>query len=122
MHVPGQKILNPARRHKYGVAAPERRTSRDGILFASRAEMLRYEELRLLQRGGEIDHLELQPRFPLVVCGQKIGTYVADFRYRDRRTGVQIIEDVKGVRTSVFALKAKLVKALYGITIAEVWV
>lgn len=106
------------RRHKYGVAAPERRTA-DGILFASRAEMRRYEELRLLERGGEIDHLELQPRFPLVVNGVTVGTYVADFRYRDGRTGLVCVTDVKGVRTPLFRLKVKLVKALYGIDVIE---
>lgn len=91
----------------------------DGIRFASRAEANRYGELKMLARAGEITDLELQPRFPLVVNGVKVGTYVADFRYRDRG-GATVTEDVKGVRTAVYRIKARLVTALYGFEIAEV--
>lgn len=82
----------------------------NGIRFASRREANRYSELRLLERCGAISHLELQPRFPLIVNGQVVCTYVGDFRYLEN--GKSITEDVKGFRTSEYKLKRKLLLAL----------
>lgn len=92
----------------------------DGLRFASKREAKRYNELKLMERGGEIVALEIQPKFPLIVNKQKLGNYFGDFQYRDTATGDLIVEDVKGVRTPVFRLKAKLVRALYGVEIVEV--
>lgn len=113
-----------ARRSKYG-AVP---TTVDGIRFASKLEAKRYGELRLMERAGEIENLKLQPKFPIVVCGVKIGSYIADFSYDDRQKvgpqgqrGCRVVEDVKGVRTAIFIMKKKLVEALYpGTVIVEV--
>ena len=102
--------------HKYH-AIP---TVLDGVRFASQAEARRYRELTLLQAAGEIDRLECQPRFPLVVNGVKVGEYRGDFRYTETATGRVVTEDVKGVRTQVYTLKKRLVEALYGVKIAEV--
>jgi hypothetical protein len=55
----------------------------DGIRFASKKEARRYTELKLLERAGEITCLELQPKFPCVVNGKKVCTYIADFAYLD---------------------------------------
>jgi hypothetical protein len=57
-----------------------------------------------------------------MVNGEKIGRYVADFRYVDTATGVVTVEDVKSgpTKTPVYRLKRKLVKALYDIDITEV--
>ncbi len=96
------------------------KTLYNGIQFDSRKEATRYQELTLLERAGMICNLELQPRYNLVVNGQKLGFYKADFRYKVRATGEVIVEDVKGVRTAVYMLKKKLVKALYGIEIIEI--
>ncbi|CAB4180346.1 Protein of unknown function DUF1064 [uncultured Caudovirales phage] len=93
------------------------RTLVGGIMFASKAEAARYSELLLLERAGAISGIECHPRFALVVNGCKIATYVADFRYLDKRTGLAVVEDVKGVQTAVFKLKYKLVRALHGIDI-----
>lgn len=101
-------------RSKYG-AKP---TEVDGIRFASKGEARRYQDLCLMQRAGAISRLTLQPRFPLVVEGVKVGTYVGDFRYE--QDGKVVIEDFKGVRTPVYRLKAKLMRALYAIEIHEV--
>lgn len=102
--------------HKYH-AIP---TEVDGVKFASRMEARRYRELLLLQRGGMIRQLTLHPRFPLVVNGIKVGTYVGDFEYLDVLSGLRTVEDAKGVVTPVYRLKRKLVQALYGIEIKEV--
>lgn len=92
----------------------------DNITFDSKAEATRYSHLKLRERIGEITDLELQVRFPLVVNGTKVTTYVADFRYREAATGAVIVEDVKGVRTPVYRLKKKLMKAVHGIDVSEI--
>lgn len=102
-------------KHKFNA----KKTVLDGITFDSKAEAKRYGELKLLEKRGEITDLELQPRYDLAVEGVKLGFYKGDFRYRDR-AGALHVEDVKGVRTPLYALKAKLVKALHGIEIEEI--
>ncbi len=95
------------------------KTEVDGITFDSKREAARYMELVLLERAGEISHLELQPSFVCMVNGHKICTYKADFRYFS--ASKSIVEDVKGVKTPVYRLKKKLVEALYpGVKIQEV--
>jgi hypothetical protein len=90
----------------------------DGHRFASKRESAHYCLLRVRVAAGEITELVLQPRFPLVVEGVKVGEYRGDFSYVER--GVFVLVDVKGVRTPVYRLKKKLVKALYGLDIQEV--
>ena len=95
-----------------------RRTQVDGHWFDSAKEAARYRALRLLEQAGAIHDLELQPAYPMRVNGRLICTYRADFRYvEDGR--VLIVEDVKGVKTPVYRLKAKLLQALYGIEVRE---
>jgi hypothetical protein len=99
---------------KYGA----KKTEVDGILFASKLEANRYCELRLLERAGEIEGLELQPVYELQpafrdATGTKHRaiTYVADFRYREQ--GKVVTEDSKGVLTKEFRLKQKLLLFRY---------
>ena len=118
------KGVRVMRRHKYGVSPKEQRTV-DGIVFDSKAEMKRYNELKLMERNGDIRDLRLQPQFDCVVNGIKVCFYKADFWYWDcRKPEGIIVEDVKGCRKgaaySMFRLKAKLVEALHGIEITEV--
>lgn len=112
-------------RSKYGA----KRTTVDGITFASKAEARHYAELKLREKAGEIKDLELQPKFPLMVPRrghggpwdrEVVGHYIADFRYREGPTGVLRVVDVKGMKTPVYRLKKKMVEAIYGITITEV--
>lgn len=111
-------------RSKYGAV----KTTIDGIVFASKKEAARYQELRLLEKAGEIRELELQPRFPLLVPSrgrggpwdrEHIGDYVADFRYREGPRGLLRIEDVKGMKTPLYRWKKKHVEAQYGVVIRE---
>lgn len=111
--------------HKYRAKA----TIVDGIRFASKKEARRYQELRLLEKAGEIRELQLQPEFDLLAPGRcdgslhrgvKVGKYVADFRYRAGRNGLLVIEDVKGFKTPLYRWKKKHVEAQYGIEIREV--
>ena len=94
------------------------RTQVDGITFASKKEAMRYKELKFLREQKRISDLVLQPKFPIQVNGKKICTYIADFIYNE--DGIQVVEDVKGVKTSVYRIKKKLTEAIYNITIKEV--
>jgi hypothetical protein len=91
-------------------------TEIDGVRFASKKEARRYQDLKLLERAGEIANLVRQPRYPLTVNGLHVCTYVADAQYDEVKSGRTVTEDVKGgsVRTKDFIIKAKLFQALYG--------
>ena len=97
-------------RHKYG-AKP---TTVDGIRFHSMKEARRYQELKLLERAGEIQNLSLQPEFPLHAPDQEkpVGRYIADFEYLER--GKTVTEDVKGYDTAFAKWKRKHLKMQYG--------
>lgn len=92
----------------------------DGIRFASKAEAARDAELQLLERAGKICELKRQPKFPLVVNGKKVCTYIGDWQYREVEewrgrpfpTPI-IVEDRKGVLTPAFKIKWALAKALH---------
>lgn len=96
-----------------------------GIMFASKKEANRYEQLRLMEIGGVVKNIKIQVRYRLEVNGIHICDYIADFVYLDKLQKsesdpwVEVVEDTKGVRTAVYKLKKKLMLALYGITIRE---
>lgn len=94
------------------------RTEVDGITFDSKAEARRYSELKLLEKAGQIVGLNLQPSFPIIVNDVKICTYRADFGY-GLPNGSLVVEDVKGMKTPAYRLKAKLMKAVHGVEILE---
>ena len=92
-------------------------TTVDGVRFASKKEARRYQELKLLLKEGKISSLELQVPFKLEVYGFLICKYVADFTYYEDRK--YVVEDVKGMRTREYKLKAKLMFAVHGLSIRE---
>jgi len=87
------------------------------ITFDSKKEARRYVQLKILVKAGVISELKLQPRFDLIINDCKCGFYKADFDYIEN--GKRVIEDVKGMKTPVYNLKKKLIKAIYGIDIFE---
>ena len=91
----------------------------DGKKFDSKAEGARYVQLKRMVNAGLITDLQCQPAFDLVVNGQKITRYTADFEYRDGESR-RVVEDVKGVRTRDYVLRRKLMKAVLGITVQEI--
>ncbi|QCP82397.1 DUF1064 domain-containing protein [Alcaligenes faecalis] len=108
---------------KYG----NRKVTLDGYTFDSKREAMRYSQLQLLQRAGQITGLELQPRFELIPKqrrddgkAERACEYVADFRYTDTATGQQVIEDAKGMRTRDYVMKRKLMLQVHGISVREV--
>lgn len=109
------------RRRKYGNRVT---FSADGRKFDSLKECKRYEDLKLLERAGEIQGLELQPAYAFEICGEPVIfdsgrqlTYRADFRYKVN--GQVIVEDTKGFKTDVYKIKRALMKAIYGIEVRE---
>ena len=89
----------------------------EDYVFDSIQESIRYKELKLLLRAGQISNLELQPHFVLQDSFKKNGKtyrkieYIADFKYIEN--GKTIVEDVKGMQTDVFKLKHKLFEKKY---------
>lgn len=112
------------------------RTS-DGIVHDSKKEAIRWVELKLMERAGEITELERQKEFLLVppqyeeiTTGkgakklkkklvERSVVYRADFVYHDKNGDI-VVEDVKGVRTRDYILKRKLMLYVCGVRIKEV--
>ena len=85
--------------------------------FDSKKEFQRYQELVILEKLGQIQHLETQVGFPLRVNDVLIGHYVCDYLYWEN--GKKVVEDCKGVKTPIYRIKCKLMNAIYDITIRE---
>ena len=103
-------------RAKYG----NKKTVVDNIKFDSKWESQRYLYLKSLEKAARVKNLTLQPKFLIIVNGQKICTYIADFEYDKEHANGQwehIVEDAKGVETPEFKLKKKLLKAVHNIEI-----
>ena len=110
-------------RSKYG----SRKTVVDGIVFDSMREALRYRELSLMQKAGEISDLKLQEKYEIIPAQrdengkviERAAYYIADFVYRDKN-GRTVVEDAKGYRTPEYVLKRKEMLRTHKIRIREV--
>lgn len=109
----------------------------DGLVFDSKREAKRWKELRLLERAGAIRELERQTKFVLIPAQREPDTvgprggkvrgkllerevaYIADFTYLDN-TDQLVVEDTKGMRTTDYILKRKMMLYFHGIRIREV--
>jgi len=130
----GKQLEQETKKGRYGNV---RKPVHDGIRFDSKREFLRYMDLKLREKAGEIKDLRVHPKYPITIGGVPIMvalnqhkpwgrhlTYEADFEYWElssNRTWVSVIEDVKmqsGHRTDVYRLKRALMKAM-GHTIEE---
>jgi hypothetical protein len=98
-----------------------KRVTVDGITFDSVKEASRYQELRMLERAGEITGLVRQQKIELIPKTKlyRACYYVCDFIYFDKLENKTIYEDVKGVRTKEYLLKRKLLYWRHGIEIKE---
>ena len=105
------------KQNKYG----NEKTVVDGITFASRKEASRYQELKMLEKAGEIVGLVRQQRIELIPKTKlyKAVYYVPDFIYFDKRSRKTVYEDCKGYSTEVYKLKKKLLYWRHGIEITE---
>ncbi len=109
---------------KYGVAPKAARTL-DGVVFASKAEMLRWSQLKLLEHAGEITELRRQVAYPLVlpngvpiIVGKRNARYTPDFIYVENKR--HVIEDVKGLMTEAAKLRIAVFEAIYGVKVSIV--
>lgn len=86
--------------------------------FDSKGEYKHYLRLLSMAQAGEITNLKRQVRFDFVVNGVKIGWYTADFTFTDK-SGKECVQDFKGGYRlpADFALRKKLVKALYNLEV-----
>lgn len=93
------------------------KTTIGGEKFDSKREALRHIVLKDMEKHGEIFNVKRQPRYSLIVNDVKICTYVGDWRYfvkaRGFPSGMEVVEDSKGVQTRDFRIKWKLCQALY---------
>ena len=117
---------------KYG----NKKIELDGTIFDSKKEAKRYLELRLLEKAGEIQDLQMQVKFELIptqrepdTVGKRGGihkgkviehscNYIADFVYK--QNGEVVVEDTKGFRTTDYVIKRKLMLYVHKIKIKEV--
>lgn len=91
--------------------------SKNRQYFMSKAEFERGMMLLTLQHAGTISRLRFQPRYDLVVNGQKVAAYVADAEYYEG--GTLVVEDSKPEKfmDNSALLKIKLFEALYGVQV-----
>lgn len=93
----------------------------EGERFDSIREALRWQELRMMEKAGEISGIERQVTYELIPKqpGERAVKYIADFRYKDRN-GLTVVEDAKGMKTKDYIIKRKLLLYMHGIKIVEV--
>jgi hypothetical protein len=114
-----------------------RKTVINGIVYDSKKEGRRHNELLILQKEGLITDLKTQVPFILIPCqrepsiigkrgGVKKGKvlerevkYIADFVYFDKDTNEIVVEDTKGFKTKDYIIKRKLMLYIHGIKIRE---
>lgn len=127
-----------AYRRKSGTKYNNKKVEIDGIIFDSKREAERYQELSLLEKAGVIKNLQRQVKYILIpaqrepdIIGKRGGikpgkviekecSYVADFVYFDNEKQENIVEDTKGFRTKDYTIKRKLMLYVHGIRINEI--
>ena len=117
---------------KYG----SKKVTYDGMVFDSKGELQRYQDLKILEKCGIIQNLRRQVKFVLIptqrepdIIGKRGGvkqgkviekecSYTADFVYEEN--GQLVVEDYKGYKTEAYKIKKKLMLYMHGIRIKEV--
>lgn len=107
------------------------------MIFDSKKEYRRYLELKAMEEAEVISELKRQVKYVLIpaqrepdTVGKRGGkikgklierecSYIADFVYKDSQ-GNTIVEDTKGMRTTEYVIKRKLMLYLKNIKIKEV--
>ena len=107
------------------------------MVFDSKKEYRRYLELKAMEEAEQISDLRRQVKYVLIpaqrepdTIGKRGGkikgklierecSYIADFVYKDNQ-GNTIVEDTKGMRTTEYVIKRKLMLYLKNIRIKEV--
>lgn len=115
-----QSMLRPNRsRSRF----PAKRVEIDGIVFASKKEARRYQQLKFLEMGGKVADIEVHPSYRMEINGQHYCSYTPDFRYRDLERGCIVVEEVKSSGTrkdAAYRLRRKACELFHGIEVVEV--
>jgi hypothetical protein len=124
------KASKPKNGHKFN-AQP---TTIEDIRFDSKAEAKRWQELRLLEKAGQIRNLTRQPVFPLHAAPVQrtdlparltasdlslvlVGVAKMDFAYEEAPDWEVVTEDVKGFDNALSRWKRKHVLLEYGVRV-----
>lgn len=111
-----------------------------GLVFDSKKEYRRWQELRFMEKAGQITNLQRQVKFVLIPaqyetyerysaktgkrlqdgirCAEREVSYIADFVYD--QAGKVVVEDTKGIKTKDYIIKRKLMLERHGVKITEV--
>lgn len=117
------KIVNKSKSSKFGNVKVEI----DGYKFDSRKESEFYGSLKIKKQAGLIKNFKMQVPYNIVVNNIHIANYFLDFEVENNDGAIEYI-DIKGkdkktnkfIKTGVFALKKRLVEAIYGIKISMI--
>lgn len=100
------------------------------MVFDSKKELKRYQELQLMENGKDIYNLQTQVKFELIPSqkvegksAERAACYIADFVYHRASDDHIIVEDVKSEATRklpCYILKRKLMLFRKGIQIQEI--
>lgn len=103
------------------------KTEIDGYTFDSKKESEFYGSLKLKKQAGLIKDFQMQVPYEIIVNNIHIAKYFLDFEI-ENNDGTKEYIDIKGkdkktnkfIKTGVFALKKRLVEAIYGIKISMI--
>ena len=117
------KVVNKSKQSKFGNV----KTEIDGHKFDSKKESEYYGSLKIKKQAGLIKDFKMQVKYNITVNKIHIANYFLDFLVENNDGSFDYI-DIKGkdtktnkfVKTGVFALKKRLVEAIYGIKISMV--
>ena len=102
--------------------SPKANRTLNGVVFDSKREMLRWCDLQLLERAGEIHNLERGKSYSVEINGYHFCKYTPDSSYVTRE-GTLVFEDVKSSGTAkdtAYRLRKKAFELSYGVKIKEV--
>jgi len=107
--------------NKHGNKKTTRIVNGEVVVFDSKKEGGRFDELYLLAKAKKISKLVIQPEFLLMITQTHNGVtynkvkYIADFKYV--KNGITYVEDVKSDHTkklATYRVKIKWFLSLYG--------
>jgi hypothetical protein len=119
----GGKVLNKSKSSKFNNVKVEI----DGHIFDSIKEGEFYGSLKLKKKAGLIKDFKMQVQYDILVNNIHIAYYYLDFEIENNDGSFEYI-DIKGkdkksnkfIKTGVFALKKRLVEAIYNIKITMI--
>lgn len=118
-----KKLVNKTKSSKFNNVKSEI----DGHKFDSKKESEFYGSLKIKKQAGLIKDFKMQVPYEIIINNIRIANYFLDFLVENNDGTIEYI-DIKGkdkktnkfIKTGVFALKKRLVEAIYGIKISMI--